>query len=166
MGGVTREEPIVRPTARVILLDREERVLLFRIDDPRLNREAFWITPGGGLEEGEDHQACIVREIVEETGISGVELGPCVWLRTHAWPWVDGKWVQSVERYFLARAPHSVVVRDGHTAEELQFLGQHRWFSLGELRTHEERLVPADFADLLEPLLRGVIPGEPIIVGD
>ncbi len=164
---MTREEPIVRPTARVILLDPNDRVLLFRVYDERLPApRPFWITPGGGLEAGEDYVTCIHREIIEETGIPSVELGPCVWLRTHAWPWVDGRWFQSIEHYFLARTPHTNVVRDGHTAEERQFLGQHRWFSLAELRTHHEPLVPAAFPTLLEPLLQGLIPPGPITVGD
>ncbi len=53
-----------RPTARVVLLDERERVLLMKIDDPTVvhlddpaaTRGPCWITPGGGLVDGENHE--------------------------------------------------------------------------------------------------------------
>jgi ADP-ribose pyrophosphatase YjhB (NUDIX family) len=36
-------------------------------------QEEYWMLPGGGLEDGETEQQCIIREIKEETG-SDVEI--------------------------------------------------------------------------------------------
>lgn len=32
-------------------------------------QEEYWMLPGGGLEDGETEQQCIIREIKEETGL-------------------------------------------------------------------------------------------------
>lgn len=71
----------IRRSSRLILLDTESRVLLFRIEDATVFRadelpaETYWITPGGSLESGEDHAAAALRELWEETGMTGIELG-------------------------------------------------------------------------------------------
>jgi 8-oxo-dGTP pyrophosphatase MutT (NUDIX family) len=76
-----RAGAIVRPAARVLLLDPLGRVLLLRVERPYGLPYAAWLTPGGGLEPGESHEEAALRELREETGISGVELGPWVWER-------------------------------------------------------------------------------------
>lgn len=48
----------IRRTSRLILIDKEKRVLLFRIEDATVFRADepspvnYWITPGGSLEAG------------------------------------------------------------------------------------------------------------------
>ena len=44
----------VRLAGRVIVLDPDDRVLLFRYDDGPPNGR-HWCTPGGGLNDGEDY---------------------------------------------------------------------------------------------------------------
>ena len=46
----------VRLAGRVIVLDPDDRVLLFRYDDGPPNGR-HWCTPGGGLNDGEDYPA-------------------------------------------------------------------------------------------------------------
>ena len=51
-------EPAVRNASRVVLLDARDRILLFRWEDERLRDvKSVWITPGGGLDPGESHEA-------------------------------------------------------------------------------------------------------------
>lgn len=47
------DEAVIRPTARVLMLDDAHRVLMFRGFDPLNRANAFWYPPGGGIEEGE-----------------------------------------------------------------------------------------------------------------
>lgn len=164
---MTQAEPRIRPTARGILIGPDQRVLLFCIDDERLPDKRFWICPGGGLEPGESHEDAVTREIREETGIADIEIGACAWLRTHTWWWpASDEWITSVERYYIVHTATAVVDTRGQDASEMQFMAGHRWFTLEELRSHLERLVPADLAERIAPILAGDIPREPVEVGD
>lgn len=165
--GSSRENPFIRPSARVVLFDPDQRVLLFRVTEQpgRTDVQPFWITPGGGVEGDESFEECARREVLEETGIEELELGPVVWLREHTWPW-DGLWIRSVERYFVGRTRQPVVRTHLQLQHELQFLSEHRWWTPDEMRSAQERLVPAEMAQLLVPLLGPAWPSEPMVVGE
>src|ERR1039458_10789504 len=64
----------LRRAGRVIVLDPDDRVLLFRYDD-ELPNGRHWCTPGGGLNDGEDYQAGARRGLAEETGWTDVPPG-------------------------------------------------------------------------------------------
>src|SRR5207248_1783758 len=60
-GGATQPEvtearPLPRAASRIVLLDPEDRVLLFRLVDVPTGRW-WWFTSGGGLDPGETHEA-------------------------------------------------------------------------------------------------------------
>jgi ADP-ribose pyrophosphatase YjhB (NUDIX family) len=75
---MTQDSLPVRRAGRVIVLDPQDRVLLFRYDDDPPNGR-HWSTPGGGLNPGESYADGALRELVEETGWSDVPLGDLVY---------------------------------------------------------------------------------------
>ena len=91
----------LRRAGRVIVLDPEDRVLLFRYDDGPPNGR-HWSTPGGGLNDGEDYPEGARRELAEETGWTDVPVGPEVHERTQVMGHADTI-VRQHERFFLAR---------------------------------------------------------------
>ena len=94
----------VRHSVRVLLLDDDDRLLLFRGDDPDTGAP-FWFPAGGGLEDGEDVLTAAARELAEETGLVDIPLGPEVWRRRHVFTWRGVEWDQR-ERWFMARVRH------------------------------------------------------------
>jgi 8-oxo-dGTP pyrophosphatase MutT (NUDIX family) len=46
--------PYERPSARVIVIDETGCALLFRIEDQHDPKPPLWITPGGGINPGEE----------------------------------------------------------------------------------------------------------------
>lgn len=67
MGGVS--PPLVRRrTARLLVVDQDDRLLLFADSDPAVPGSRMWITPGGAIEPGESERDAAVRKLREETG--------------------------------------------------------------------------------------------------
>ncbi|MFI9504906.1 NUDIX hydrolase [Nocardia sp. NPDC052566] len=155
-------ELVPRPTVRVVLLDEEDRLLLFSsIDDS--DGHIFWYPVGGGREEGETLEQTAVREAFEETGLTELQLGPELWRRRKIACW-DGVAYDCRENYFLARVENFEVDTAGFTATERASIKGYRWWTLDELNATRDRLVPDDLRTLLADLLICGPPAEPIIL--
>lgn len=135
-----------RPAARIILLDPEGRVLLFRFDPD--DRPPFWCTPGGALDPGEDYASAARRELIEETGLD-LDPGPEIARRHVEFTTIEGMPVSADERYFVVRAPSDTVDTGGHTALEQRVMTRWRWFTAEELAAHDEAYFPQDLIDLV-----------------
>jgi ADP-ribose pyrophosphatase YjhB (NUDIX family) len=141
-----------RRAGRVILLDPDDRVLLFRYDDGPPNGR-HWCTPGGGLNDGEDYAAGARRELAEETGWTDVPLGGQVHERTLTMEYADAI-VRQHERFFLARVQTARrelgEVAAMHTSDGI---AASRWWTLAEMDSTDEVIWPAGLADLIRSLL-------------
>ena len=153
---------VLRPTARVLLIDAAERVLLFDMHSD--DGQVFWAPPGGGVEPGETHEQAAVRELTEETGWASPVLGPEIGHRRHVVSW-SGVRYDCRERWYLARVDRLEVDDAGWTEEERTDMRAHRWWTPDELAATADRLVPADLASVVATILRDGPPGEPWELG-
>jgi 8-oxo-dGTP pyrophosphatase MutT (NUDIX family) len=155
------ESPPERPTARVLLLDRADRILLMRGRLPGAQAaDSFWFTVGGGMEPGETLAEAVAREIHEETGIRDFELGPVVWVREGVLAMPEPMLFK--ERYVVARCDAAELSRDGWQALERELVDDIRWWTLAELLMATERVYPPGIETLLPDVLAGRFPAEPV----
>ena len=74
----------IRKSSRAIVLNKQNQIFLFRYTfDFFAEQESVWITPGGGLDEGESFEEALKRELFEELGIelSGSDSTPQIYYR-------------------------------------------------------------------------------------
>lgn len=141
-------EPVERRAVRALCLDAEGRVLLVRFQHP-LSGHAWWATVGGGIDPGESDELALRRELREEAGLVGFELGPLVHTREVTFPW-QRRLLRQFERFYLVRVTEheprpAVDLRDEEVTEI-------RWWTPGELAASDEEVVPAELPELVRRL--------------
>ncbi len=146
-------EPIQRRAARVLVIDSAGRVLLLENFDPAEPQDRYWVTIGGGLDDGEEAVQAAVRELREETGIAAAvdEMTGPVWHRSTEFSF-DGTRYKQEEDYFLLRVGEVEVTFAHLEPDERRFTTCYRWWSRDELDVAGDSFYPRELAELLRRL--------------
>ncbi|RMI30695.1 NUDIX hydrolase [Nocardia stercoris] len=160
------EVDTVRTSARVVLLDEQDRVLLMHGHDPMTPDATFWFTVGGGVEPGESLRATAVRELWEETGLtldSSALRGP-IWRRVAVFPF-NGELIRSEELFFVARTPAFEPTAGSLTAVERRAILGNKWCTPADIRAldaADQTVYPYNLDTLLpEAVAAAAGPDEP-----
>ena len=160
---------IERPSARLIMLDPDDRLFLFNVHDPGVfdpanpHTDPFWVMIGGFVDPGEDFADAAVREALEETAIVVEKPVRWVWKRERHMRW-RGKDVLHRERFFLGRTDRTEVDTSGLDERERSWTLGHRWWRADEIAASKERFEPLDLAVQLQALLKDGPPADPITI--
>ncbi len=140
-----------RPSARLLPVDEEGHVLLFRFvskSGPTAGDD-YWATVGGAVEEGESFAQAARRELLEETGIAVESVGEPVAEREFILQLFSGEKVVADERYFRVQVTRQDLCREGWTAFEKEVMAEYRWWSTEELEATSDTVYPENLVELL-----------------
>jgi 8-oxo-dGTP pyrophosphatase MutT (NUDIX family) len=142
---------VARTAARVLLVDADQCVLLMHERRDIGSERSHWITPGGGVEDGESLVQAAVRELYEETGLR-LELDPAAvpLMSDRVSFQMAGSRFDQTNHYFFARCPSGLAVSPAaHTEIETLVVLGHRWWSLPELAASAVEREPVGIVDIL-----------------
>jgi len=142
--------PRPRLAARVITVNGHDQALLFEtIDAARPDRESRWISPGGGLEDGETFVDGALRELEEETGFrADVLVGP---VGTSAFIYSEnGEAIAQEEEIFVVFVGNADLAFDGWTDWERTFMRSARWWGRDELEAGSIKFFPKNLFELVD----------------
>ena len=117
-----------RQTVRAAVVDEQGRILLLRYRD---EFSEWWVTPGGGREEGETDEQTLRRELEEEVGLVGFTFGPLLW-ELRGWTRQEPGFGSFLSRVYLVRV-------DRFEPPHLTEAQELRWFSIPELKSVSTR---------------------------
>ncbi|MHB1929035.1 MAG: NUDIX domain-containing protein [Acidimicrobiales bacterium] len=154
------ELPVVeRDAVRLVVLDADERLLLFRareITYPELGQ--WWELPGGGIEAGETYRDAGARELWEEAGlrVEPASIGPAAWRRTSTYRY---RGTRRVQHEVVAVAHLGVSLPGVDVSRQLRHETEDylawSWTPVREVVSSTERFYPGRLPELLPTLLAG-----------
>ena len=138
-----------RRTSRILVFDERDRILLYLTKGSVPAEPTRWITPGGGVDDGESHAEGARRELFEETGLDVPDLGSPVWTNDFVPDYEGGDHDTGHAEYYALRTTAFEPSRDHWTPEERVDVLETRWWTLGELIQTTEPFRPPELIDLI-----------------
>ncbi|MGF7143338.1 8-oxo-dGTP pyrophosphatase MutT (NUDIX family) [Anaerotaenia torta] len=154
---------ITRKSSRAIILNKKNEIFLFQYHfDYFIKGNIVWITPGGGLEEGESFDMALEREVFEELGIQINRDYQQIYYRNPVYYLKNGEIAQCEERFFLVYADGNDFSYTNWTESENTRMLDGKWWSADEIKQSDDEFFTNDIIDILNNLSAGQIPMVPI----
>ena len=137
----------IRPAARAVVLDPDDRILLVRFRFPGGDLLGY---PRRRHRAGRDPEEAIRRELAEEAGLSDVQIGPSDLDAAAHRPFIGGQWDGQREQYHLVRTPaFTPAPRLSWEQLNAEYVYELRWWQQTELRDAAETFAPRRLAELV-----------------
>lgn len=135
----------IRPTARVVVLNKDNKILLLKIKSENTH---CWLTPGGKIEGSETAFEAAKRELFEETGITNAKF----FGDSHVWYYerigtCNGEPTFFKEHIFLAYVQETNIHFDNLMDYERDEIFGFVWWDIAEFIQKKEKLFPETLAD-------------------
>ena len=141
-----------RVAARVLVVDPDDAVLLFRGSDPaRPEAGTWWLTPGGGVDDGETLSGAARRELFEETGMALEDVGAARFDRIVVFEF-EGERYRQHEHFFAVHVDRFEPDVRGWTDIERRSMSEHRWWTSAEITASDETFYPEDLVVRLDAI--------------
>lgn len=150
-----------RDVVRALIVSPDSRVLLVKIV---LDNRSFWITPGGGMNDQEDAQSALLRELKEEIGRDTWNIGPVVWARSHTFQF-EGELLTQHEKFHWVPSEWFSPPEEMPDPHENKYFGGFKWWTPNELLESRDDFAPGKVAAYFQEILDVGLPKSPIDVG-
>jgi len=133
-------------------MDPTGSVLLFMTRAPDSSGFSRWITPGGGVDPGENHYEAALRELHEETGRRFDAIQGPVWTFDFEVTFDQADHDRGHAEYFFVTTDRFDPTPEFWTPEEHIDVTQWGWFSADEIQNSQEPYEPEYLPTLVREL--------------